>query len=81
MSYVKRTYYKPGCWNVICDVCGVRFKSDQVRQRWDARIVCKDDWESDHPQKYLRVRSDVRPVPYVRPEQDDQFITVTYADA
>lgn len=60
------TYYKPGAWSVICDVCGFRFKSDEVRKRWDGLIVCTDDWETDHPQKFLRIREDGQTVPFVR---------------
>jgi hypothetical protein len=70
------SYYKKGCWNVICDVCGFEFKSDEVRKRWDGFIVCKDDFEYDHPQKYLRVREETSSVPFVRNEPTDTFIIV-----
>jgi hypothetical protein len=69
-------YYKPGCWNAICDTCGFEFKSDELKKRWDGRIVCKDDYELDHPQKYLRVREDGQAVPWVRNDPEDQFIQV-----
>jgi hypothetical protein len=68
------SYYKKGCWNCICDVCGFEFKSDEVRKRWDGFIVCKDDFEYDHPQKYLRVREDSQSVPFVRSEPEETFI-------
>lgn len=80
MPYQDKSYYKPGCWNVICDVCGWQFKSDEVKHRWDGRIVCEKDWETDHPQKYIRSRPDPKPVPFVRREQEPVFIEVTYAD-
>jgi hypothetical protein len=70
------SYYKKGCWNVICDVCGFEFKSDEVRKRWDGFIVCKDDFEYDHPQKYLRVREDSQSVPFVRSVPEETFIQV-----
>ena len=65
-------------WNTICDVCGFDFKSAQVRKRWDGLIVCEDDFEFDHPQKYLKVQPDGLPVPsdYIRAEPEDQFIKV-----
>lgn len=75
MSYINNSFYKPGCWNVICDVCGFQFKSDAVRFRWDGLIVCKEDWEPDHPQKYIRVRSDPKPVPFVRYEGDSTYVS------
>jgi hypothetical protein len=67
-----------GQWNVICDVCGFEFKSNEVRKRWDGLIVCDDDFELDHPQKYIRGRSDPQPVPaeYIRQEPEDVFIVV-----
>lgn len=76
MSYVNNNYFKHGSWNVICDVCGVRHKADQVRKRWDGLIVCAEDWEADHPQKFLRVRSDPKPVRFVRSEPSDTFADI-----
>lgn len=75
-----KTYYKKGCWNVICDSCGFQFKSDEVKKRWDGLIVCKDDFETDHPQKFVRARVDKQAVPFTRPEPEPVFISVTYAD-
>lgn len=80
MAYINNNYYKSGCWNVICDVCGFKLKSDVIKKRWDGLMVCPDDWEPDHPQKFLRVRSDPAPVPFVRKEPADVFIDVTYLD-
>lgn len=76
MSYTSNNYFKHGSWNVICDVCGVRYKSNEVRKRWDGLIVCQQDWEPDHPQKYLRVQSDPKQVPFIRTEPEDVFIDV-----
>jgi hypothetical protein len=78
MSYVNSNYYKAGTWNVICDVCGVQFKSDQVRKRWDGLIVCQGDFEHDHPQKHLRINEDKQAVAFVRSEPEDNFIDVCY---
>lgn len=41
-------------------------------------MVCKDDWEIDHPQKFLRVREDRQTVPFVRKQNDDTFLNVCY---
>jgi len=75
MSHVK------GQWNVICDVCGFEFKSAVMRKRWDGLVVCKDDFELDHPQKYIKGRADPIPVPsdLIRFEPEDQFIGVCTA--
>lgn len=67
-------YYKPGSWNVICQVCGSKFKSDEVRKRWDGLIVCKDDFEQRHILDFIRVPEERNSVPYTAPEPSDQFI-------
>ena len=71
-------FYKPGAWNVHGDVCGFKFKSTDIQKRWDGLMVCKDDWEIDHPQKFLRVREDRQTVPFVRKQNDDTFLNVCY---
>lgn len=71
MSDVKRQ------WNVICDVCGWKFKNKELRKRWDGAMVCKADWEPRHPQDLIRTPKDDQSVPYARPESDDVFVTVT----
>lgn len=65
-----KTYFKAGSWNAVCDACGFRFKSHQLKKRWDGLMVCSKDYELDHPQKYLRVHPDNQTVPFVRPEQE-----------
>lgn len=71
-------HYKPGSWNVHCDVCGFKFKSDEIKKRWDGLMVCSADFEHDHPQKFLRVREDKQTVPFVRKQSDDTFQSVCY---
>lgn len=73
-----RNSYKVGCWWIICDVCGFKFKSDQIKKRWDGLLVCHSDFEYDHPQKYIRVREDGQTVPYIRDQSADLFQTVCY---
>jgi hypothetical protein len=74
------SYFQSGTWNLICDVCGKKIKAADSKKRWDGLIVCQKDFEFDHPQKFLRVRSDPKAVPYNRHEALDQFVTVNYAD-
>ena len=72
-------HYVHGQWNVICDSCGWKKKSGEVRRRWDGLVVCADTcWETDHPQKYLRVRETGLSVPFIRDEPADTFQTVCY---
>lgn len=48
----------PGTWAVICEVCGFRFPSDQLKKRWDGVMCCEKDWETRHPQTLLKVRGE-----------------------
>lgn len=75
MSY---TYFKSGSWNAHCDVCGFKFKSDQMKKRWDGLMVCSADFELDHPQKFIRVQEENTSVPWVRHQSDDTFLPVCY---
>lgn len=73
------TYFKSGGFNALCDVCGFKFKSNELKKRWDGLMVCEGDFEHDHPQKFLRVREDKIAVPWVRPRPEDLFITLCTA--
>lgn len=68
----------PGQWRVICDVCGFKFHSGDLRKRWDNLMVCQKDYETKHPQLYLRLRSFQSVPSYRRQEQPDQFISPSY---
>lgn len=63
---------KLGQWNVLCDVCGFKFKSGDVKERWDGLMVCHDDWEERHISDFFHVDSEDNSVPYVRPEDQGQ---------
>lgn len=73
-----RNYYKSGCWNVICDVCGFKKKSDQVQKRWDGLMVCAQDMEMRHPSDLIQIPEDNPSVPWSRPEPTDTFVPVSY---
>ena len=68
--------YQKGKWSIICDVCGFTFYNTEVRKRWDNLIVCDKDFETDHPQKHLRVYPDGLPVDPIRDEPEDQFVFI-----
>ena len=67
-----------GSWNAICDVCGFKFKNYELRKRWDGKMVCGHDWETRHPSDMIKVPKDDQSIPWSRPEQPDEFITVDY---
>lgn len=65
-----------GSWNAICDVCAQKYKSSEIRKRWDGLMVCPNDWEPRHPQDFLRSVPDRQAVPWSRPETPDDFVLV-----
>jgi len=75
---VRKTYLKLGAWNSVCDVCGFRFKSTELKKRWDGLMVCKKDWEPRHPQDLIRIRGETAFPTWTRPESTDTFTTIVY---
>lgn len=72
-------FYRPGSFNLICDVCGKKVKADEAKHRWDGLIVCKDDWELRHPLDFIKARVDKIIVPYARPRPPDIFVQEAYS--
>ena len=66
----------PGEWKVVCDVCGFWYPSGDVKKRWDNLIVCKKDFETRHPQDFLRMRPENVTPAFVRSEPIDVFVSV-----
>ena len=66
--------FVPGDWNSVCDVCAQKYKSSQMRKRWDGLMVCPNDWEPRHPQDFLRSVPDRQSVPWSRPQTTDVFV-------
>ena len=73
-----RNYYVSGQFNVTCDVCSKKIKSGDAKQRWDGFIVCPDDFESRHPQDFVKARTDKITVPFTRPIPPLTFTNVSY---
>ena len=45
--------YKPGSHWANCSSCGFAFRSEDLRETWDNRWVCDEDWETRHPQDFI----------------------------
>ena len=71
---MRKNIYKSGDWNLICDVCGKKIKASESLHRWDGFIVCREDYETRHPQDFVRVHNDRISVPYSRPRPADRFL-------
>ena len=73
---MKKNFFISGEFNVTCDVCSKKIKAHEAKQRWDGFIVCPDDYESRHPQDFVRARNDKISVPFVRPIPPETFVFV-----
>jgi hypothetical protein len=70
----------PGTWRAICDRCGFEFPSDQLIKDWQGLMVCHADYETRHPQDFVRGVPDNTTPPWTRPEPPDTFIVVNYRE-
>ena len=50
--------YKSGSHLSNCYRCGFTFRAEELRKTWDGLWVCEDDWESRHPQDFLRTKEE-----------------------
>jgi len=71
---MKRTYYKSGDWNAICDRCGRKYKASQLKKTWDNLYMCSKHYEERHIADFFRGRSDDQSVPWNRPEAGDGYV-------
>lgn len=78
---MRTTWYEPGDWNALCDVCGFKFKASQLKERWDGLHVCESDWEQRHPQELIRPAEEAPALPWTRPEGTDVSVGPSYSDS
>lgn len=75
------TDFVKGQWNAVCQRCGFKFKSGQIRKEWTGLRVCSgagtnNCWEPRHPQDFVRGKKDQQSPPWVSPEPDDLDVSV-----
>ena len=73
-----KNYFESGEWNLICDVCSVKYKAGKAKHRWDGFIVCPNCYEQRHPQDFVRTKQDKISVPFSRPIPQEIFVVVPY---
>lgn len=66
--------YKPGQHFALCDLCGYRFLSGELRKDYRGMMVCKDDYETRHPQESIKVKKERIKVDNPRPQTADRFL-------
>ena len=73
-----KNYFISGQWNLICDICSVKYKAGKAKHRWDGFIVCPNCYEQRHPQDFVRTKQDKISVPFSRPIPQEIFVVVPY---
>jgi hypothetical protein len=70
-------YFKKGEHNAICDRCGFKYKSSQLRKEWTGLMTCrKHCWERRNQQDLIKAVEDKQTVSWSRPETTDVFISL-----
>jgi hypothetical protein len=68
-------FWKKGQWDVICDICGQKFHSSDLKERWDGLMCCREDWNPRQPQDFVRGIPDPQAVPWSRPDVPPPFVS------
>lgn len=68
------TYFLSGQYNAICDRCGFKFKSSELKKDWQGLMVCEKDFETRHPQTLIKTTTEGAFPEWSRPEAEDVFI-------
>lgn len=71
---------KWGEWWAICDRCALKKYASELREEWTGYRVCKDCFETRHPQDLLPAPTPESTIPWSRPEPDDVEIEVDYIE-
>ena len=58
--------FELGDWNAVCDVCGFNFKASELKENWKGQRVCDKDFETRHPQEFVRARPETISPPWTR---------------
>jgi len=75
----KNPGYKKGSHWATCDSCGFVFRAGELRKTWDNFYVCDEDYETRHPQDFLRVREEkISADQPLRPDITTNTVAVTF---
>jgi len=69
--------FKAGTWNAICDRCGFKYKSDELKKDWQGLMVCAADFELRNAQDLIKVRPETAIPDWTRTRPVDAFLLYT----
>jgi hypothetical protein len=68
-------FYKHGDNNVICDVCGRKFKASHCKFKWNNMLACQVCFETRNPQDFVKGVKDDMLAKVNRPMATPIFVT------
>jgi hypothetical protein len=71
---------KTNGWLVICDRCGFKYHSMQLKKEWNGLMTCSTCWEPRHPQDFVKAVPEEKTPPWTRPEATDTYVPICYLD-
>lgn len=64
--------YRAGKWLALCQRCGFKYYSDQLKLEWTDLRVCKDCFETRQPLEFIKAVKEKGGVPWSRhPKEED----------
>ena len=72
------TTFRSGQWNALCDRCGFKFKSSELRKDWQGLMVCDKDFERRHPQDFIKVKPETALPEWTRPKLPEEYLPICY---
>jgi len=69
--------FKDGDNWVECQVCGMDTYASDIKKRWDGVLVCPEDYETRHPQDFVRARKDKIAATIVAPQPTEIDVSPT----
>ncbi len=70
---MENTDYRLGDYKAVCDSCGFFFMASELQERWDGFRVCRKDWETRHPQEFVRSRPERTTPEWTSPDTDTVY--------
>jgi hypothetical protein len=68
-----RDNYRPGDNYLIDDKTGLKIRASEARQQWNKIVTHGKNFDTRHPQDFVKARADRQNVPNARPRQPDAF--------
>lgn len=63
-------FYKSGTYNIVCDICGFKYKARQLQKTWDGYWSCPKCYDPRNPQDFVRGVKETAKPDKTRPDNE-----------